>query len=601
MNRYIKITVLAAALVSNLSCNDDFMDRTPETEINKESFFNTANDLDLFIIGLYNFSGIGIYQADATTDNASTTGNTEIKNIMTGNASAATISTGWGHDDWEQLRKANFFLENMVSAQISDTEKAHYEGLGRYFRARFYVDKVQRFSDVPWVDKALEVSDEDYLFAGRDSREFVVSKILEDFAYAAEHVNPTSSLGAVNKWVVLQEYSRFVLYEGTYRKYHAELNLASSADALLETAYTLSDQIMREGGFAIHNTGNPDADYGSLFFNESLDNNREVILGRFYSNNVLNADSWPGMFGNYEYYPLRDLVQSYLMKDGSYFTDQSGYAQFSFVREFENRDPRLAQSYAYPGWELVYSHTYAQGAGLYVQQLAKNFSGYHQIKGFQNTLSLETRNNLDIPLYRYAEVLLNFAEAKAELGLLTQEDLDRSINILRDRVAMPHLTLGKAIDPIMSAKHANVQSTQRNMVLEVRRERRVELAFEGFRFSDLMRWNLGKLLENKREGIYFSALGQHDLTGDGIPDIMLLQASASIPEVKEKNSLGRELLYYRVGTFGQDVGVFLSQGNSGTVETIEQTGTFEEPKYYYRPIPQAEIVLNSNLTQIFGW
>lgn len=601
MNRYIKLALLGAVLLSSSSCNDDFMDLSSETEINKESFFNTANDLDLFIVGLYNFSGVGIYQADATTDNASTTGNTEIKNIMTGNASANTITNGWSHDDWAQLRKANFYLENMRKAQISESEKAHYEGLGRYFRARFYVDKVKRFSDVPWVDKALEANDEDYLFAGRDPRAFVVERIMEDFQYAAQHVNPSSALGAVNKWVVLQEYSRFALYEGTYRKYHDELNLKATAGAFLEKAHTLSNQVMNEGGFSIHNTGNPEADYASLFFSENLDNNPEVVLGRFYANNVLNADEWPGMFGNYEYYPLRDLLQSYLMRDGSFYSSQAGYERFSFVKEFENRDPRLSQSYAFPGWELIYSHTYAQGPGLYVQQLAKNFSGYHQIKGFQNTLSVEARRNLDIPLYRYAEVLLNYAEAKAELGILTQEDLDRSINLLRKRAGMPNLMLSQAVDPVMSTKHANVESAQRNLVFEVRRERRVELAFEGFRFDDLMRWNLGKLLENKREGIYFSGLGKHDMTGDGIPDLELLPASATIPAVKEKNSLGRELQYYRTGIFGQDVGVFLSQGNSGTVETIERTGSFEAPKYYYRPIPQNEIRLNPNLTQIFGW
>ncbi|TJZ59999.1 RagB/SusD family nutrient uptake outer membrane protein [Sphingobacterium olei] len=601
MKRYIKFTFFAAAVLLQFGCNDDYLDKLPETSINNASFFNTANDLDLYVVGLYNFSGIGLYQSDATSDNASTTGNTEIKTIMAGNASAETINTGWSKDDWAQLRKVNFYLANFGKAQISETEKAHYEGLGRYFRARFYVEKVQRFSDVPWIDKPLEVNDADYLFAARDPRDFIVQKIMEDFAYAAEHVNATSSLGEVNKWVVLQEFSRFALYEGTFRKYHNELNLEASAAGFLEKAFTLSDQIMKEGGFAIHNTGNPMTDYGSLFFNENLDNNKEVILGRFYANNVLNADSWPGMFGNYEYYPLRDLVQSYLMKDGSFFTGQVGYDQFSFVKEFENRDPRLSQSYAYPGWELIYSHTYAQGAGLYVQQLAKNFSGYHQIKGFQNTLSLDTRNNLDIPLYRYAEILLNFAEAKAELGILTQEDLNRSINVLRDRVAMPHLLIGQATDPVLSAKYANVESAQRNLVLEVRRERRVELAFEGYRFTDLMRWNVGKLLENKREGIYFSGLGKHDMTGDGIEDIVLLPSSASIPADKEKNSLGRELQYYRVGSFGQDVGVFLSEGNSGTVETIAQTGTFEVPKHYYRPIPARQIGLNNNLKQIFGW
>lgn len=598
MNKYIKLAFIFSMLSLLGACNDKYLDRLPETAINNENFFNTATDLELYMTGLYNFSGLGIYQADATSDNASTTGNVEIKTIMAGNASAATIVDGW---NWEQLRKVNFFLQHMKKAQISESEKAHYEGLGRYFRARFYVEKVQRFSDVPWVDKALEVGDTSYLFAKRDTRATVVQKIMEDFEFAAQNVQPRIKLGTVNKWVVLQEYGRFALYEGTYRKYHEELDLKSSANTFLTKAQQVSDQIMREGSFAIYTTGKPNQDYGSLFFSENLENNKEVVFGRFYGNNVLNADSWPGMFGNYEYYPLRDLVQAYLMKDGTFYSEQSGYERHSFVKEFDNRDPRLAQTYAYPGWQLIYSHTYAQGAGLYVQQLAKNFSGYHQIKGFQNTLSLEARNNLDIPLYRYAEVLLNFAEARAELGLLTQADLDRSINLLRGRAGMPNMTLSERIDPVLASRYGNVESSQRNLVFEIRRERRVELAFEGFRFLDLMRWNTGELLKNKREGIYFSGLGKHDMTGDGIPDLVLLSSSSSIPEVKEKNSLGRELQYYRVGRFGQDVGVFLSEGTSGTVETIEQTGNFEKPKFYYRPIPQGEILLNDNLKQLFGW
>lgn len=589
-----------AGLSSLIACNDDYLDRFPETTIDKEHFFNTESDLEIYLLGLYNyqFPGIGFYQADATTDNASTTGNMEIKNIMAGGVTAGNMTSGW---DWEQLRKVNFFLENMQRANISDAKKAHFEGIGRYFRACFYVRKVQRFSDVPWVDKSLDISDTDFLFGKRESRSFIVDKIMEDFEYAAQHVEPTAKLGAVQKWLVLQEYSRFALYEGTYRKYHDELKLTQSANDFLNKAHSVSDQIIKEGGFSIHNTGKPTEDYASLFFSENLDNNKEIVFGRFYANNILNADSWPGMFGNYEYYPLRDLVQSYLMKDGSYYKSHPSYEKFSFVEEFKNRDPRLSQTYAYPGWELIYSHTYAQGPGLYVQQLAKNFSGYHQIKGFQNTLNLEARNNLDIPLYRYAEVLLNYAESGAELGILTQNDLDRSINILRARAGMPAMLVNVAIDPAQEKRFSNVQSPQRNLVFEIRRERRVELAFEGFRFNDLMRWQSGRLLENKREGIYFSGLGKHDVTGDNIPDIVLLSASESIPDQKEKNSLGRELQYYRVGKFGQDVGVFLSEGNSGTIETIENTGKFEIPKYYYRPIPLKETSLNNNLTQIFDW
>ena len=108
-------------------------------------------------------------------------------------------------------------------------------------------------------------------------------------------------------------------------------------------------------------------------------------------------------------------------------------------------------------------------------------------------------------------------------------------------------------------------------------------------------------LQNEPEGLYFPGLGKFDLTGDGEEDIHLLPASESIPDVKETNGLGVQLIYYRAGTFGEDVGVYLKNGSSGTVQTIEDRGTFVAPKYYYRPVPQPQVTLNPNLEQLFGW
>ena len=449
MKRYIKLSLLTASLLTFAGCNDSYLDRLPETMVQKENFFKTESDLDMYALNLYDFLDNGFYEQDATTDNASTTGNKEIKNIMLGTASAANITEGW---NWEKLRDINFMLENLSQAKISEAKLKHYEGLARYFRARFYVNKVQRFSDVPWVDKVVKVEDQAALFGKRDPRELVVQKIMEDFKFAFENVEATKVPGKVNKWVIGQEYSRFALFEGTYRKYHKYLGLDKTVDNFLTIAYQTAENIMSNAGYAIHNTGKAESDYASLYNNPNLENNSEVILGRFYANNVINRSDWPGMFGNYEYYPLRDVVQSYLMKDGSIYTNKAGYEKFSFVEEFKDRDPRLAQTYAAPGWNLVYVSTYSQGPGLYVQQLSKNFSGYHQIKGFLNTSVQEERYNVDIPLYRYAEVLLTFAEAKAELGILNnQADLDKSVNLLRKRAGMPDMTL----NPVLDTKMAN--------------------------------------------------------------------------------------------------------------------------------------------------
>ncbi len=586
-----------AAIVAVTGCSKSYLDRFPETSISKEYFFNTEEDLNLFIQDLYNFSTDG-YIGDAGTDNGTITSNTEVRTMMITSPNSTTITGGW---NWSQLRKVNYFLENFKKAKISDERLKHYEGLARYFRARFYIEKVKRYSDVPWISEVITTSNEKLLFAGRDKRDMVVGKIQEDLDFAISNVDEKSKTGAVNRWIIKAEYARFALYEGTFRKYHSELNLQNTANNFLAKAASLSQDIMDKGGYSIYSTGKPNEDYYNLFVTQKLETNPEIIFARYYEYNVVNASDWPGMFGNYEYSPLRDLVQAYLMKDGSYYSSQPDYQTNGFVSEFQNRDPRLSQSYAYPGWVLNYTSTYSQGGGVYIQQLAKNFSGYHQIKGFYNYKDQATRYNMDVPLIRFAEILLIYAEAKAELGTITQDDLNKSINKLRDRVAMPRLMLDVPLDPWAAAKYPNVTAANKNVLLEIRRERRVELAFEGFRLDDLMRWKAGKLLEKRPEGIYFSGLGKFDLTGDGVPDIMLIPQTESIPDVKEKNSLGVDLRYYRVGVFGQDVSVFLASGNSGAIQVVQNVGSFVEPKYYYRPIPKSQTDLNPNLKQIFGW
>lgn len=596
--KYIYIGLVLAGGLS--SCNDDFLEKLPETSIGRENFFNTEEDLKLAIYNLYDFPSTGIYTSDAynLTDNAWSTGNVELKTIMTTEASSNTISSGW---TWNNLRNINFFLENFEKAKLSEARLNHYEGLARFFRARFYVDKIKRYSDVPWIEEVVTTQNDLVLYGERDSREFVVSKILEDYEFAVEWVDANTPKGSVDKWVILADYTRFLLYEGTYRKYHAELNLQNTANSFLEKAVLYATQIMESGKFSVYSTGKPESDYLSLFSSQDLSSNPEIIMARFYEFELLNGDGGEGVFGNYETSPLKDLVQAYLMEDGSYYSQQANYENFEFVKEFEGRDPRLSQTFAFPGWVLKRSGTYAQGAGLYVQQLQKNFSGYHQIKGFYNTQDQKERNNMDVPLYRYAEVLLNYAEAKAELGQLTQQDLDKSINLLRRRVGMVDMKMNPSVDPFQAEKHPNVQGSQRAEILEIRRERRIELALEGYRFDDIMRWANGKNFEKKPAGIYFSTLGKHDLTGDGIDDIYLLPASESIPVNKESNSLGVPLQYYRVGTFGQDVNVFLENGDSGTMQLIQNPGNFVAPKHYYRPIPRNQVSLNPNLKQIFDW
>lgn len=146
------------------ACNDEFLDRVPETSIGKENFFNTEEDLKIYINGLYNFPGVGLFIEDRATDNAATTGNMEIKTMMTSSPSSSTILSGW---NWNQLRSINFFLENFQRAALSDEVLNHYEGVARLFRANFYMDKVKRYSDVPWYDQVIGSGDEEALLKNR--------------------------------------------------------------------------------------------------------------------------------------------------------------------------------------------------------------------------------------------------------------------------------------------------------------------------------------------------------------------------------------------------------------------------------------------------
>lgn len=589
---YILFIILAFS-----ACKKDSLDRFPQTSISPNLFFNTENDLALYVNGLLTMPDRNTYLNDQSSDNVATTANVEVKNVMAGSANPQNVTTGW---DWSRLRDINYFLENYNKAKVTSDIKSHYVGLAKYYRAMFYMDKIKRFSDVPWYSHTLNPGDKE-LLNPRDPRALVMDSVMADLDFAYKHVRENVPTGTPGKWAVAVFYTRTALYEGTYRKYHSELNLASSANGFLETAAKIADDVMASGNFSIYNTGKPDQDYATLFNSQDLTANKEVILGNIFDQSKGRSQNVNGVvFGDYEQAPAKDLIQTYLMKDGSRFTDQPNYDKLGFVKEFVNRDPRLAQTMAYPGWVR------APDKQPYIQSLNKSFTGYHQLKGYVNSTDDATLNGVDFPVYRYAEVLLSYAEALAELGTLTQQQLDASVNLIRRRAGLPDLKIAQANaspDVLLQQQFGNIGSNV-GVILEIRRERRVEFAFENVRYDDLMRWKAGKLLTKSPEGMYFAGLGKYDLTGDGIEDIVLIDKSLTIPaeEKKEKNSLGVKLIYYRTGTIGSDATVYLKNVNTGSfIVTESAVRDFQEPKYYYRPIPQQQVILNPNLKQIFGW
>lgn len=579
------------------SCNKDFLQRMPQTEISPDEYFKTTQDLDTYINGLYDDNLSAPYE-DNNSDNV--TGNTgsETDRLVHNTIDAVTIG-GW--DDWSQLRNINFMLDNVYKTVGEPTDIKHYTGIARYFRARFYFKKIATYSDVPWYSTALAESDAS-LYKARDPRANVADSVMADLQYAVDNIKAdTKDNGTrVNKYAALALMSRFCLFEGTFRKYHAELNLGSTADAFLEKAAWAAQQIISSGNYVIYNTGKGGEDYRALFVNATLNGNKEIIQWRDYPQSLGKGNNSHTVLG-WTWSLSQSLVYSYLMKDGTPFTSQPGYDKMGYTATFKDRDPRLSETVSYPGFSTT------RDKNMYLPK--PNLGGYDQLKFYPRDPAQRQgwdANYTALPVYRYAEVLLNYAEAKAELGTLSQGDLDASINLLRRRVQLPDLSLAAAngnIDPFLDASYT-VSGANKGVLLEIRRERRVEMACEGLRLNDVNRWKAGARLKDAPQGMYVPALGGIDMTGDGTPDIAIL------PNLTDSSSIAglpadvkaRLLRFYLVDKNGEN-NFYLENGTNGHIRfTSDRNGrVFIEPKFYYRPIPKQQTVLNDKLKQIFGW
>jgi hypothetical protein len=561
-------------------CSKDFLDRLPETDISPQLYFNTENDLIVYTNSFYDdLPGTSTYGADNESDNIEPSAISLLmsgKRTVPGSASEA----GW---TWQSLRNVNFFLENYQRAAVSQEIKDKYAGLARFFRAWFYFKKVQRFGDVPWYSSSLHVNSPE-LYKGRDPRALVTDSIRADLDFAIAHLGAEKNISRINKWSALALKSRVCLFEGTFRKYHDELNLASTADALLQEAQEAAAQIMQSGLYKLYSTGQPTQDYQNLFTAESA-NTDEVILAEVYDASFNKTHTGNGAYtsptlGNPGF--TKSFVNSYLMQDGSSFTNRPDADKMVFSEEVKNRDPRLAQTLRTPGYKRIGTTTVLN------PDFTNALTGYQCIKYVTGTNQDGYNSNTnDLPIFRYAEVLLNYAEAKAELGSLTQGDVDLSINALRTRVGMAPMQVGALVTDVYQ-KSLYTHSVS-NLIVEVRRERRIELAMEGFRYHDIMRWKEGHLLAETFQGMYFPSKGTFDLDGNGKDDFALVDEKPASPVAG--------IQYYILGNDKA-----LSDGNSGKIIVHPTTvKVFDESKDYLYPLPSSELTLNTNLVQNPNW
>jgi hypothetical protein len=579
----------------------------PQTTITVPGFFKSPADLNLYVNGLYNIMLPGGNYSDFSSDNVTIRLGTEpYASKLPGTMSIDNIS-GW--DDWENLRSINLILNNLQDVTGNAADINHYVGIARYLRAIFYIDKIKTYSDVPWYGKVIEPNDEDALLKPQDFRALVVDSLMADLEFAAANIKPEMGNKTwVHKYVALAELSRFCLYEGTYRKYHSELGLTSVANRFLQRAVTASEEIINSGLFDITGAGTNvelmpgiagSDGFRALFSSKNnLDANKEIIqwaeYGRTPYDRRHRADDI--MVSSTNNYSLsRSLQESFLTKDGKPFSSVVGYATKEYKDVFIDRDPRMAETFAYPG---IYEENPVTGMKYYHAN-SPGRGGYDQCKYFYKYQDpdAKTDNNLGqftaLPIFRYAEILLNYAEAKMESGIgFSADDAAKTVNKLRSRVGMPDFNADTEVDDDLKALYPDIND---NVILALRRERRVELACEGLRQDDIYRWGAGKLFEHpsSKQGIYIPGVPYvYDVTGDGIPDRGIAENSAS--------RTGDAVTWYDLN----DPGLFfyLENDTFGYVRNVQDNERkFEEPKYYYDPIPKAQIVLNPNLRQPYGW
>jgi hypothetical protein len=588
----MKNTIIILLLVFTVvSCNK--LEQIPQSTVSKEAVFNTESGLKLYSNSFYTIlpTSNDVLKGDNLADFVA---RKDVPDFFRPGAFGPRQSSGW---TWGDLRNINYFLENNHSPALSAEVRNNYNGIARFFRALFYFEKVKRFGDVPWVNKTLDVNDE-VLYQGRDARTLVMDSVLSDLNYAIENIKATNenTRSRITKDVALAFKSRICLFEGTFRKYHTSLNLQGSASAWLEEAAKAAKAVIDAGQFRLNTSSDQDHDYQNLFISSSV--NPEFILSIAYSEElgVFHDANWyytSSTYGDRLSF-TRNFINTYLNLDGTAFTSDPNFYTVPFAEEVKNRDKRLKQTIRTKGYTRINGGQQVVAPPLFSQ----TYTGYQPLKWVNADMSLDggSRSSSLIPIFRYAEVLLNFAEAKAELGTITDEDWAASIGLLRKRAGITNGLNNKPVlvdSYLQSTFYPNISDP---VILEVRRERGIELALEGFRFYDVIRWKLGELFTKKWNGMYVAQLNTPiDLNEDGVPDVAFVNGNPASPVAG--------VLYMNVAPNigGQVNAMQLSEGNKGEIVWLNNISRVWSDRMYLYPIPENDLLMNPKLGQNPNW
>ncbi|GAA6530127.1 MAG: RagB/SusD family nutrient uptake outer membrane protein [Prevotella sp.] len=573
MKKSIIYIFAASILLLFASCND-FLDKTPrDTFTNSPKFWSNSNDVQSYSnkfyddyigfnhggsFGWFYFKSLSDDQANASFDNWTY-------------ITVPATSSNWS-GNFTEVRRANYSLQGLETSTLPASDKLYYSAIDRLNRAWAYYQLVREYGDVQWIDYPILDLNDTNIYGKRTDRDVVMDSVLNDLDYAI--TNLPSNISDKTKWskeMAEAMKSDICLYEGTYCKYRTLTDNGKAPDLdrakkYLQESEGASEAIMSSGRYSL--TPN----YGDIYNSLDLSSNPEIIFYRNYEKDIVMHGTVDYTSGSSEQLGItKDAINAFLFKDGKPLAtttldkddkaveNQNG--NYSVEGMLKNRDKRL--SVLIDSIICFKNHSWARldenGNTPTAAQQMTSSTGYTIRKYDNTTLDSYYRNNTntnytDCPLYWYAVILLNEAEAKAELGTITQSDLNQTINLLQSRAGLPDMTTQPDADP---ANNMGVS----NLIWEIRRCRRCELMTDNwYRYWDLVRWHQLDKLDSQQ-----------------YPDI---NRGANVSNVKD-STMTVDNDKYLIGT--------------------AKTRTFDK-KYYFYPVPSNEINLDKgNIQQNPGW
>ncbi|MDX9729621.1 MAG: RagB/SusD family nutrient uptake outer membrane protein [Bacteroidales bacterium] len=609
MKRKLTIIIALAALL--FSGCEEFLDRPSLTTMNDQNYWTSENNLRLFANGFYlnyfvgynNTWGVdyaplrGYYFADDFTQTGKQISfETQAPSSRTSTSESPAMLTTYCGPSWNfaYVRKSNLFLERieaMKDVYLTDEAYKHWSAVARFFRGYEYSRLVSVFGDVPYYDRLIKDSELDLLYKDRDDRTMVMDAVYDDFEYVMANMRASDGNAQyLNRYIAASFISRFMLFEGTWQKYH--LNNSDKAQKYLQMAADAASYVMASGKYSFT------SDFRSLFGSMDLAGNKEVIMYRHYDAAIGVMHHIASYSNTTESQPQSanlDLLKSFICADGQVYQSSTlpDAASLDLASMIATRDPRFEATF----WDtpkkeastLVYSDKFIDRVG------PTYAGGTYPPQYGSNT------NTNDAPVMRLGEVVLNWIEAKAELATLggpavTQADIDASVNAIRNR-PLDAIAVAKGIQKTAAMTLTSLPNDPDRdadvpaLIWEIRRERRMEFVFEHSRLLDIKRWKKLNYLDVTTNPDLHLGLWMNFPVD--MPEWLI---AAKVDKLKVQKADGTVVTY--TGTNGADmVGYYIP-------ENISPRDAFTD-RVYLAPVGIAQITQYAEkgytLTQSTGW